>query len=72
MQIYHRQTNKLKDAAFSPYSRFNNFWLWLTCEVFLSYFEGVHDGGEDALDSAKHAAQPQIDQHQEEHDRPKG
>ncbi len=39
------------------------FEVWLTCEVFLSYFEGVHDGGEDALDSAKHAAQPQIDQH---------
>lgn len=59
------------DFAFSPYCRVMSFWLWLTCEVFLPYFEGVHNGGEDALDSPEHAAQSQIDQHKEKHDRPK-
>lgn len=44
----------------------------LTCEELLAHFEGIHDGRDDALYGAKHAAQAQVDQHEEEHDRPEG
>lgn len=45
--------------------------LSLTCQVFLAHFKSVHEGCDDTLDCAKHAAQPQVHQHEEEHDWPK-
>ena len=44
----------------------------LTCKKFLADFEGVYQRGEDAFDGAEHAAQPEVHQHQEEHDGPEG
>lgn len=44
----------------------------LTCEELLAYFEGVDEWREDALDGAEHAAQAQVDQHEEEHHGPEG
>lgn len=44
----------------------------LTCEKFLADFESVDQRSEDALDGAEHAAQAQVDQHEEEHDGPEG
>lgn len=44
--------------------------LLLTCKKLLADFERVDQRGEDALDGAEHAAQAQVDQHEEEHDGP--
>lgn len=43
-----------------------------TCEKLLAEFEGVDERRDDALDGAEHAAQAQVDQHEEEHDGPEG
>lgn len=52
------------------------FWVLevvsLTCKKFLADFEIVHQRCEEALDGAEHAAQAEVDQHEEEHDRPEG
>ena len=42
----------------------------LTCKKFLADFECVYQRGEDALDGAEHAAQAEVNQHEEEHDGP--
>lgn len=44
--------------------------LLLTCQKLLADFERVDQRGEDALDGAEHAAEAQVDQHEEEHDGP--
>lgn len=43
-----------------------------TCEKLLAALEGVDKRREDPLDGAKHAAQAEVDQHEEEHDGPEG
>lgn len=44
----------------------------LTCQTFLADFESVYQRSEDALDGAEHAAQAEVNQHEEEHDGPEG
>ena len=44
----------------------------LTAQDLLAYLEGVQNGSGDARHSADHAAQAQVDEHEEEHDRPEG
>lgn len=44
----------------------------LTCKKFLADFESVYQRSEDALDGAEHAAQAEVNQHEEEHDGPEG
>lgn len=44
----------------------------LTCKKFLADFESVYQWSEDALDGAEHAAQAEVNQHEEEHDGPEG
>lgn len=46
--------------------------LVLTCEKLLADFESVDQWREDSLDGAEHAAEAEVHQHQEEHDRPEG
>lgn len=46
--------------------------VFLTCEKLLADFESVYEGSEDALDGAKHAAEAEVHQHEEEHDGPEG
>lgn len=46
-----------------------------TCEFGLvvgQSFEGVSEGGDDALHRAEHGAEPQVEQHEEEEGRPEG
>ena len=44
----------------------------LTTQDLLAYLEGVQYGGGDSRHGADHAAQAQVDKHEEEHDRPEG
>lgn len=53
------------------------FWNWgctewesFTCEKFLLDLVGVQDRCGDAGHGANHAAQSEVDEHEEEHDRP--
>lgn len=46
--------------------------LCRTCEKLLAEFEGVDERREDPLDGAEHAAQAEVDQHEEEHYGPEG
>lgn len=44
----------------------------LTCQKLLADFERVNQRSEDALNGAEHAAQAEVNQHEEEHDGPEG
>lgn len=44
----------------------------MTCEKLLADFERVYQRREDSLDGAEHAAQAEVNQHEEEHDGPEG
>lgn len=43
-----------------------------TCKKFLADLERVDQRSEDALDGAEHAAEAEVNQHEEEHDGPEG
>lgn len=44
----------------------------LTCKELLADFESIDQWREDSLDGAEHAAKAEVDQHEEEHNRPEG